>query len=171
MKMIEIDDDIYRALVKRIEVFGETPNQVIRRLLSAADATVEVTSTAQVMMAGDGAVPDPILDLVRSPAFLASNGKQRYFQLLRFLHSRDPATFAQFDGFKRGKRVNIARDPALIRQSGHRTMPEPLNGTGYHVLTNLSNARKRVIIAALLRGLRYPDDVVKAVSGSIPDMN
>ncbi|WP_354624364.1 replication initiation regulator SeqA [Psychromonas sp. MME2] len=34
MKVIEIEDDLYRYILTNIEAFGETPSQILRRLLS-----------------------------------------------------------------------------------------------------------------------------------------
>ncbi|HEY5715015.1 MAG TPA: replication initiation regulator SeqA [Psychromonas sp.] len=39
MKSIEIEDDLYKYILANIEAFGETPSQILRRLLSLPDAT------------------------------------------------------------------------------------------------------------------------------------
>jgi len=38
MKNIEIEDDLYKYILANIEAFGETPSQILRRLLSLPDA-------------------------------------------------------------------------------------------------------------------------------------
>jgi negative modulator of initiation of replication len=40
MKNIEIEDDLYKYILANIEAFGETPSQILRRLLSLPDASV-----------------------------------------------------------------------------------------------------------------------------------
>ena len=45
MKTIEIEDDLYKYILNNIEAFGETPSQILRRLLALSeDNTVETTT-------------------------------------------------------------------------------------------------------------------------------
>ena len=37
MKTIEIEDDLYKYILNNIEAFGETPSQILRRLLNVAE--------------------------------------------------------------------------------------------------------------------------------------
>ncbi|MFT7052554.1 MAG: negative modulator of initiation of replication [Psychromonas sp.] len=39
MKNIEIEDDLYKYILANIEAFGETPSQILRRLLSLPDVS------------------------------------------------------------------------------------------------------------------------------------
>ncbi|WP_372881873.1 replication initiation regulator SeqA [Psychromonas sp.] len=39
MKNIEIEDDLYKYILANIEAFGETPSQILRRLLSLPDTS------------------------------------------------------------------------------------------------------------------------------------
>ncbi|WP_019614676.1 replication initiation regulator SeqA [Psychromonas ossibalaenae] len=43
MKQIEIEDDLYKYILTNIEAFGETPSQILRRLLSLPAAADENT--------------------------------------------------------------------------------------------------------------------------------
>lgn len=50
MKTIEIEDDIYKYILNNIEAFGETPSQILRRLLDLSEdpnATQNTLSTEQ----------------------------------------------------------------------------------------------------------------------------
>lgn len=45
MKTIEIEDDLYKYILNNIEAFGETPSQILRRLLALSDDnTAETTA-------------------------------------------------------------------------------------------------------------------------------
>ena len=46
MKNIEIEDDLYKYILANIEAFGETPSQILRRLLSLPDASENKQATA-----------------------------------------------------------------------------------------------------------------------------
>jgi negative modulator of initiation of replication len=45
MKKIDIEDDIYKYILANIEEFGETPSQILRRLLLLPGSTDQVEST------------------------------------------------------------------------------------------------------------------------------
>lgn len=53
MKKIEIEDDLYKYILANIEAFGETPSQVLRRLLSLAaddcDSEAEIVQPTPVI--------------------------------------------------------------------------------------------------------------------------
>ena len=42
MKTIEIEDDLYKYILNNIQAFGETPSQILRRLLALPDDTSDV---------------------------------------------------------------------------------------------------------------------------------
>ncbi|WP_094751635.1 replication initiation regulator SeqA [Psychromonas sp. CD1] len=41
MKKIEIEDDLYKYILANIQAFGETPSEILRRLLSLPEITVQ----------------------------------------------------------------------------------------------------------------------------------
>jgi len=47
MKTIEIEDDLYKYILNNIEAFGETPSQILRRLLISAEAEKETTQASE----------------------------------------------------------------------------------------------------------------------------
>jgi negative modulator of initiation of replication len=96
--------------------------------------------------------------------------KGRYFAVLRFLYEKNTGEFAKLDNYRKGSRVQIARDKDAIEKSGRNTWPQILEDTPYWVLTNLSNYRKRDILDDVLRIFRYPNDVIALVVNSIPDV-
>ena len=75
MKNIEIEDDLYKYILTNIEAFGETPSQILRRLLSLPenaeknnkidDFQVEVTEATNTVEKSDNnetdnnAIDDP----------------------------------------------------------------------------------------------------------------
>jgi negative regulator of replication initiation len=171
MKSIEIEDDVYSALEKRVQRFGETPNDIIKRLLEGSS---DSGSTAQKSPDKPTPLPEskkdhPLIQLITSPRYLVGDGKERYFAILSFLYQKNPDHFSQLEGFKRGSRVNISKDVRKIESSGTSTNPQKLNGTPYYVMTNLDNKRKREILQDVLRLLRYPQEVMTEVIRSIPD--
>ena len=71
MKNIEIEDDLYKYILANIEAFGETPSQILRRLLSLPDAAKnKPVSTAPEVKAASSAqeVPAAATNAVSKPA-------------------------------------------------------------------------------------------------------
>jgi negative modulator of initiation of replication len=167
MKTIEIEETVFQALEKRVQGFGDTPNDVIKRLIAEVETAV---------VNGENQSPpfekqkSPIVDLVQSPQYLRGDARQRYFNLLRFLYQSDQSQFNDhFNGFRLGSRIQISTSKEDIENSGTSTHPMPLDGTPYFVLSNLSNDRKRAILDLILRQYRYSNDVIETVLRSIPD--
>ena len=165
MKTIELNDDTYAALEAQVRGFGDTPESVIRRLLSLqsqpADQRQSLTRPSEV---------NPALEkLVNSSLFKHQNGKGRYLALLAFLHKQDSESFSHLDGLRRGKRIQIARDKAQIEASGKSTFPELISESQFWALTNLSNRSKRDVIFSAFGKLGYPDADIRIAVQSIPD--
>lgn len=161
MKNIEITDETYAALEAQVRGFGDSPEGVIRRLLQQASVYVKVGPPH--------AVGTVLGQFVSTTEFKHQNGKGRYLELLRFLHEHNADKFAQLDGLRRGKRIQISRDPAHIERSGKSTFPERIPNTAYWALTNLSNRSKRDVIFSAFSNLGYEDDDIRVAVQSIPD--
>lgn len=166
MRTIEVQDDIFAALEARATGFGATPSSVIRDLLKAAD-TYGALESASVNSAGQ--VSHPLIDLISSAPYRNRDAKGRYFVILKFIHDKHEHDLGALLGYKRGSRVNFARDAESIDSSGTSTNPQNLPGTPLYVLTNLNNGDKRTILQDLLSLYHYPQDVIREVTASIPD--
>jgi negative modulator of initiation of replication len=169
MKTIEIEDDVFAALEKRVRGFGDTPSTVIRRLL-AQDAPPALRSGPPLGPQPSGDPDNPFSPLLTSPTYLMANAGGRFFQILAFLHQlQGEDQFAQLETYRFGNRVYFARDPKTIENSGSSTNPKPIPGTRFFALSTLSNAAKRRIITDVLRSFNYPGNVIGAALATLPD--
>lgn len=168
MKTIQIDDDVFQMLESKVKGFGETPNDVVKRLLfefkSPQTKPAKNGERVQTLVK-----LHPLVELVSSPEFLTKKAKERYFAVLRFVCKEKPQEFEKLNGFRRGSRIQVSTDINAIEKSGRNTFPQKLEGTPFWVLTNLSNDRIRVILNDILRLLRYDSEVVASVTKAIPD--
>jgi len=76
MKTIEIEDDLYKYILNNIEAFGETPSQILRRLLALPQSTnlqQTVNPTETVTDNIEASDPDP--ELVSSKKMQPSTSK------------------------------------------------------------------------------------------------
>src|SRR5438552_15364388 len=64
VKTIEIDNEVFRGLLKHVSDFGETPNSVLRRLLGITEA--DAASSTQPKL--------PIQDFIASTEFRFAKG-------------------------------------------------------------------------------------------------
>jgi negative modulator of initiation of replication len=166
MITIEIDEEVYRALEKKVKRFGEKPNDVIKRMVFEQSLHPVEGSNAEIS-APRTTINHKLIDFVSTPEFARGSSKRRYFDILRFIHTDKPKEFEKLDGLKVGTRVQISKDKSIIQNSGRHTYPQELDGTPYWVLTNLSNDRKKVILEDILRLMQYEDAVVSFVLTAI----
>lgn len=165
MKMIEISDETFDALKAQVRDFGETPDSVIRRLLSGGNDR-GVSHFSEI----DSEETLKLRRLMDSTRFQHLNGRDRYFEILKFLCNENPEEFGvKLPGLKFGKRVQIARDAETIEKSGKSTYPEMIPDTSYWALTNLSNRSKRDVIFSAMRILGYSDVHIQLAVRGIPD--
>jgi negative modulator of initiation of replication len=166
MKIIEIEDSVYSALEKKVQSFGEKPNDVIKRLLSD-----EHGQKAN----GDGMAPSKrptaqksdLLNFIESPEYRRGKAKDRYFNVLRFIYKANPPHFEKLEGYSKGSRVQISKNAVAIRQSGRHTYPQQLDGTPFWIMTNLSNERKQTLLQDIMQFLGYPQQEIDVVVKTI----
>lgn len=161
MKTIDVDDEIYALLERSVQGFNETPNAVLRRLLSVKGAVASSKTEPQ----------SKLQDYMASTAFSfwGGNAKRRYLGLLSFLHGIDPQRFAEFEGYQRGSRIHISRDRKRIEGSGESTQPEQIPNTDYFAITNLPNSLKRVIVSDFLKRFGFSAADIEAASRALSD--
>ncbi|MES2658220.1 MAG: hypothetical protein V4689_06355 [Verrucomicrobiota bacterium] len=165
MKVIEVSDETFEALKARVRDFGETPESVIRRLL-AVDHESSLKCPSEVSLDESTA----LRELMSSNRFQHLNGRDRYFEILKFLHKEKPEEFARkLPGLKFGKRIQIAMDAETIEKSGKSTFPVKIQDTPYWALSNLSNRSKRDVIFSAMRMLGYDDALIRLAVQGIPD--
>jgi negative regulator of replication initiation len=168
MKAIGIEDAVFKALESRVKGFGETPNDVIKRLLDDSQITTKQEDPQATQANGK---QDPIVELVHSKPYQWGDGKERYFAVLDYLCRTTPTVFEEFNGFRMGSRVQISKNKEEIENSGKSTYPQRLADTEYWVLSNLSHGRKRAILEIMLPTFAYSKEVIETVLKSIPDSN
>jgi negative regulator of replication initiation len=172
MKTIQLEDNVFAALEKRVQGFHDTPNDVVKRLLEEShekdNSTQPKSKTEKVSSNGPQHI-SALIQLVQSPKYLMEDAKGRYFSVLEFLYQRHKDKFSVLEQYGRGKRTNFAREAKTIEQSGNSTFPERIPNTPYFALTNLPNLRKRLILSDLLKMFHYLPEEISIVLKSIPD--
>src|SRR5271170_5932749 len=172
IKPIQLEDNVFAALEKRVRGFNDTPNDVIKRLLEESSDTTNSTHPkpkTEKASLNVSQQASALIQFVQSPKYLMGDAKSRYFSVLEFLYQRHKDKFSVLEQYGRGKRINFARDAKTIEQSGNSTYPERIQNTPYYALTNLPNLRKRLILSDIFKMFHYPPEEISVVLKSIPD--
>jgi hypothetical protein len=166
MKQIAIDVDVNRAIESNRLSFGESENDILRRMVLETTVTAprpRKPSTRQVRQRGDWEVH------LNGSTYDAANLKDAYCQLLGLLGKSDSAFFDRFATRQARARRFVARKPeALYLNSPHlaKDHASPLQG-GWYVDTNLSTEQVafRAREAADTAGLTYGTQVKITAAG------
>jgi len=166
-RQIAIDLDVHRAIERQRQAFGETENDILRRLLEPVRGRKAGARASALRDAPRSASPAPRSRGLWSVEIggrkiPAANLKHAYRRLLRELAAAHPQFLDAFAGEKGRTRRPVARTPAaLYGRSRHLARhAEPLL-EGWYFDSNLSAARagKLARVAARLCGLFYGSDV------------
>ena len=160
-RQIAIDLDVHRLIERQRRAFGESENDILRRLLvpargDAAGAPAARGAAAALRSRGLWSVE------IGGRRIPAANLKDAYRALLRALAAAHPHFLEAFADEKGRTRRYVARTPAaLYGRSAHLARhAEPLV-QGWYFDSNLSAARagKLARVAARLCGLFYGPDI------------
>lgn len=163
MKTIEIDDEVYRELERRVRGFHQTENEVLRIELGLGKAT-------------DGASKNATPRNGELDAFLnsqeytfAATADERYLKLLSWLLKRHTDLQQKIDGYRTRTRIYFSADPKSIQVTSQNVNVKPIPHSQLHAMVTLSNSSKRKIIAHILRVAGYPKDHVQRAAETFPD--
>jgi negative regulator of replication initiation len=165
MNTIEIDNEVYAALVKRVTGFNQRPNDVLRSLLelNGNQSTSNLPVPAPTLI--------PLLQFIGTQDYrLRKTAIEKYLIILGWLYKNHADSFfANIEKFVRGKRIYFASDPKLIAESGQGLSIKQIPGAACYALATLDNQSKRTIIAHVLALFGYPHDVCTIVAETIED--
>ncbi|MGL5250825.1 MAG: replication initiation negative regulator SeqA [Vibrionaceae bacterium] len=181
MKIIEIDDDLYRYIASQTQHIGEeNASDILRRLLLVPKSTsslpqgaldAENTKLSQLAHATPLTVltPDRQLDvLLQTPEFLRHKSTvSRFMLVLAKLYQIDSRSFSQAALLKGRKRVYFADNEQDLLANGRTTKPRLIPHTPYWVITNTNTGRKRQIIEQVMYKMGFSDAEAARVSSAI----
>jgi negative modulator of initiation of replication len=170
MKTIDIDEDINAYLLKHISEFGESPSQVLRRLLGLGAGTSPTTS----LPGNSGAASSPVADISDLNKMLASSEFTyargvvgRFLVALRWLHERDPEGFRKVESIQGRGRLYFAKNPGTLKEAGKSVNPKEITGTPYWVITTTPTNLKQEILERVMQALGYGLADLRALTEAI----
>jgi negative modulator of initiation of replication len=170
MQTIDLDNDIYDFLLKHTSHFGETPSDVLRRLLSfpahGKDAGRSTNGSAKPVGSTNG--KNSIEKFLNSPAFLVNgNAISRFLSLLSWLHDESHEKFEEVLRLNGRKRRYFAHSAEELEASGNSVMPKRIPNTRYWVVSNMPNQLKKQVLADAMRMLGYDSSFIQAAVQAI----
>jgi negative modulator of initiation of replication len=173
MKTIEVDERIYELLLHQTTRFGESPSEVIERLINGSASHPgsgrtrqhqEEVGPATQQKASPRTPQDPLGSFLNGPSFLVQgNAVGRFLAILSWLCNQHPQRFEEVLRLNGRKRKYFARSAEELEASGNSVMPKRIPDTPYWVVTNSPTQLKKQIIADVLRMLAYDPSSAHAV--------
>lgn len=160
MRTIEIEQDIHDYLLQRVQSFGESASDVLRRELGLDGTTnEEKISTA--------AIHELEEILSSSEVRMARGVVGKFLNILGAVAEQKGEEFSLILAIQGRGRVYFARSQKEIEQSGNSTQPKQIPGTTYWAMTNSPTSQKQSILKEVLEGLGYSSKAVKAAVSAI----
>lgn len=163
MNLVLLDDDVYFHLLARTERLGETPSEILRRLLDIGVPPERVVRRKR-LEAALRRIDAPHHEMtipIRKAPWLPFD-VERYIYLLYCVHERQGFDFVKVLKLRGRSRRYFAMSASEIEASGRGTQPRPLRDTGYWVLTNLPTREKERLLRNVMSMFRYSEPAMLA---------
>lgn len=178
MKIIEIDDDLYRYIASQTQHIGEeNASDILRRLLLVPKSALSLPQDAEntKLLAPADVTPLTVLTpdrqfdvLLQTPEFLRHKTTvSRFMLVLAKLYQIDSSLFSQSALVKGRKRVYFADNAQDLLANGKTTKPRLIPHSPYWVITNTNTGRKRQIIEQVMYKMGFSDEEAARVSSAI----
>lgn len=164
MKTIQIDSEIYTYLLKNALDFGETPSDILRRLLGIASSTTPIVKPVP-----EGVDPSGLGAHLASMEFRYSKGVVgKFLSILGWIYKNHQSEFSRIENIKGRGRIYFSQDIDTLNQSGKSVNPKQIPGSPYWVITTTPSILKKEILENVMNSFGYSeDDIYRAKSAII----
>lgn len=164
MKIIEVDEELYRYIASNTLHIGESASAILRRLLGLehqdnSDSTVAVPQTAQSVSQPGG---EP-LDVDQQALAQQRGAVGRFLYILGELYRHHGQEFAVVLDVKGRDRQYFADSKEALLSSGSSTNPKLIPGSPFWVITNNNTEKKRAMVAEVLEHLHYAEQQARDI--------
>jgi negative modulator of initiation of replication len=157
MKTIEVDDEVFAALLRKVVDFGDTPNLVLRRLLiEGATNTEKLTSSS------------PIKEFLKTREFrLARGAVGRFLAILSWLYLQNKTAFTCVEDIKGRGRLYFSKSVEELENSGRSVNPKKIPGSPYWVITTTPTNLKQEMLQEVMGLLEYDTHSIQTAKAAI----
>lgn len=179
MKPIEIDDELYGYLLSKLQRFGETPSETIRREIGyplstngkappsvLGPATGSPAGAITTNLSGDELEVSRFLG---SPVFRSQRqAVDKFLSILSWLHGRHEEKFkVEALGIGGRTRKYFGLSEQDLRQSGNSVNPKLIPGSVIWVVTNNDTPKKRSIIRDVMIALGFSEVAIQLIEHAL----
>ncbi len=175
MKIIEVDDELYRYIASQTKHIGESASDILRRILLGDQPTPEqpveanIQHVEQVAPDSSDTSNEDLLQMLSSTEF--RNKKKvvdRFMAILSVLYSMDQKTFSEATKSVGGRsRLYFSDNQENLLASGNTTKPKNIPNTPFWVITNTNTPRKRQMLIQLMENMNFSKQEIEQVSVAI----
>jgi negative modulator of initiation of replication len=174
MQTIQIEDEIYSFLLRNTLTFGESPSDVLKRLLGlessrpSAKRTL-ISGSSSTASTGSPPAGDPnVVAFLNSPAYLVyGNAVEKFLAVLSWLYERKPQEFDKVLLLSGRKRRYFAKSASDLEASGNSVMPKRIPDSPFWVVTNNPTQGKKQIVSDVMRMLGYDAATIRTVIATL----
>ncbi len=160
MTTIDIDQDIYDYLIKRVKNFGETASDVLRRELGLNGKSKPATDVHDNN--------HELSEILESSKVKHARGVVgRFLEILSAAYEQNENKFDLVLDLQGRDRIYFAESKEAIESSGNSTQPKQIPGSPYWVMTNSPTPQKEEMLRDVLIGLGYSQDAARAAVKTI----
>lgn len=174
---VEIDNEVFDALKKRITGFNETPNDVLRCLLDLPRKGVGPEKQPNSELATRNGAParelkvrNTLATLVARTAYGPAPAINKYLAILAVIIKEVPGMREKLLQYRKGKRVYFSEKEEEIHSSAQNVTVHKIPNESIFVLSTMDNRAKREILAdiCLLAGLNRSEaeEIVSSIQDS-----
>jgi negative modulator of initiation of replication len=176
---IEIDDELYRYLLSKLQRFEETPSEIIRRLIGISTPTNgNLRPSAPGPGTGNSAasVTNHLLgdeldvsSFLSSPTFRSERqAVGKFLSILSWLYGRDEEKF-KLEVLPIGGRTRkyFALSEQELNDSGNSVNPQMIPRSIIWVVTNNDTPKKRTMIRDVMTALGFSEGSIKLMEHAL----
>ena len=187
MKKIEIEDDLYKYILTNIEAFGETPSQILRRLLAlpatidAKDVDSEKKEKRLPKASTQSDIPElftlGVEALFADPKFQKEAVITNKFKMmLTAMYHENRAAFVVAANTTKGRTRDYFGQSltALLASDNEEEVaqlkaskPHDIPYTPFWVITNANTGRKRIILKQMMASMGYPQHLIERIKDEV----
>ena len=146
MKTIEIDDEVYEALLGRVRDFGDTPNLVLRRELNIHGSEM-ISPVVQA---------SPLQVFLNSTEFRFAKGAVgRFLAILSWIYKNDADSFSVVEDIRGRGRIYFSKSVDELEKSGRSVNPKKIPGSPYWVITTTPTNLKQDMLDQVMKVLGF----------------
>lgn len=177
MKIIEVDEDLYRYIASHTQHIGESASDILRRMLKftpgVVAAVTEHKAAVRADVAESASCPQDrtraVRELLLSEEYAGQKkAVNRFMLILSTLCALDPAAFKAATESLHGRtRLYFAGDEQTLLQHGTHTKPKQIPGTRYWVITNTNTGRKCSMVQHIMLSMQLPAELAARVCDTL----